>query len=440
MDRGMLKKTARLASDTVLRFPNEIVVYRYGDEYVVVSPKDGNWLVVSEKQLQVFDLLKEGKTVGDVIKLSEKESCIRLLKQIVARDFIEKDLATVNHNAHALIYLTYDCNLKCEHCYMHAQRTSGRLLTVDEYREIFKALRENGVREVTFSGGEPLIRRDVWKIVESACELGLISKIFSNGTLWTDADVDNAKRLGVKVQISIDGVDEASSACVRGPKAFAVAKDVALRLSAAGVPVDIATTPIASNLALIEKGYESFVREMRDASGGNIKFKVTLSLLPGRNLPTMTMADKKDYEQRGIRLYSISNPNGSTIPFFDEYRKGIGREICGLGRMAFTPDGEVYVCSQLDAFPSIGNVREKGIQQLIVAAKKRVTAASVNNTIPCRDCSLRHICGGGCRAERFQFVSDAEGTPSIHNLCSEVYKNTLLKMMVEATQACYNWD
>lgn len=436
----MTNKKISVALDTVLRLPDEIVIHRSGEDLVAVSPKDGNWLVMTEGQLQILEQLKCGCSIGDVLsKATDEKIAESLLKQIFARNFTEKPLS-VKPIEKALLYLTYDCNLQCEHCYMHAQRSRGKMLSTDEYKTIFKELRENGVNEATFSGGEPLVRTDLWKIIEHARGSGLIPRVFSNGTLWTDSDVEKAKVFAVKVQISIDGVDEKSCATVRGAGVFSKAKHAALRLAEAGVDVEIAMTPMLANIEAIERGYSDFVKGIRERVGQKIKFKVSLDLMPGRNVPKMTLEEKQEYTRKGSRLYSISNPDGTKIPFFDEYRKGLGRMACGLGRLVFSPDGFVYVCSQLDFLPPIGNVREIGVSCLLEEARKYVAAVSVDNTIPCRECSLRYICGGGCRAERYEYVSNSIENPSIHKPCSENQKAELVKMMVHATKECYKWD
>jgi len=433
-------KRSVIAPDTILKFPGEIVTYRHGKEVVVVSPKDGNWLVVTEYQLQILEQLKTGITIGEVLSnATDKGACLTLLKQLTARNFTEKGLSVADRDTKAMFYLTYDCNLQCEHCYMHAQRRRMAALSVEEYRCVFGGIRAGGAEEVTFSGGEPLVRSDFWQIADAAYQKGLSLKIFSNGTLWSDTDIDNAKTYGAKVQISIDGVDEKSCAIVRGANVFEKAKDTALILANAGIDVEIATTPVLANMEAIERGYADFVNEMRDRSGQKIKFKVSLNLLPGRNISRLTASQKQEYEQRGIRLYTISNSGGSQIPFFDEYRNGRARIACGIGRLVFSPDGFVYVCSRPDSFPVLGNVRDVDVSYLLVEARRRLAAASVDNTIPCRECPLRHICGGGCRADRYERVSINEEVASVHKPCSEAYKNALIKMMVQATRECYTW-
>ena len=437
----MEAKKLSIARDTVVKLPDEIVTYEHDKDYVVVSPKDGNWIVVSKSQLKILEQLRHGKSIGEVVSTAiDKRMCLTLLKQIFARNFTTKELLVADRNTKVLFYLTYECNLKCEHCYMYAQRKQAKVLSAKEYEDIFTALKQNGVEEVTFSGGEPLIRADFWEIIKSAHANGLVSKIFTNGTLWTDTDILKAKDFAVKAQISIDGVDEESCAIVRGVKVFEKAKDVAIRLANAGLDVEIATTPVFANMNAVERGYSKFVMEMLEKSGQRIKFRVSLNLLPGRHLSKLSLGEKNEYEKRGIRLYSISNPGGTQIPFFDEYRHGRGRIICGLGRLVFSPDGFVYVCSRLDPFPQIGNVRDISVPLLLKKAKERIDAASIDNTIPCRECPLRHICGGGCRADRYQYVSTSLEKPSIHNPCSEEYKMTLIKMMIQATKECYKWD
>ena len=429
-----------IALDTVLKLPYEVATYQQGEDFVVVSPKDGNWIVVSDKQLQFLAQFRYGKSVGEVVSsVTDKKSCITLLEQIFARNFTEKDLAVSNRNTKAMFYLTYECNLQCKHCYMHARHAKTNNLSASEYNVVLGGLRGNGVEEVTFSGGEPLMRTDFWEIISIAHEKGLISKVFSNGTLWTDSDIEKARDFSIKAQISIDGVDERSCATIRGANVFNKARDVAVRLANAGVDVEIATTPVFANIDAIEQGYSDFVKEMREKAGRRIKFKVSLNLLPGRHISKLTLAEKDEYMKKGLRLYSISNSGGTQIPFFDEYRSGRGRIACGLGRLVFSPDGFVYVCSRLDSFPQIGSVRNMDIPTLLEKANERMSAASVDNTLPCRDCALRHVCGGGCRSDRYEYVSCTTDKPSIHKPCSDEYKQTLVKMMIQATKECYTW-
>lgn len=435
----IMEKRVSISLETRLNLPREMATFKCGEEFVVVSPEDGNWLVVSDVQRQFLRQLGAGMTVGDVMALAQdKDACKTLLKQIFARQFTERGLIVSNCRK-AFFYLTYDCNLRCEHCYMYAQKNRGDQLSPTEYSAIFEKLKRNGVAEVTFSGGEPLMRSDFWQIVKCARDVDLKPRVFSNGTLWTELDIERAKEYLIDVQISIDGVDEASNAIVRGANVFDRAKEVAVKLAKSGVDVVIATTPVLGNSDVIEHGYADFVHEMQRMSDGRIRFRVAQDLLPGRNTVEMTPKEKQEYVQRGIRLYEVANSGGAKIPFFDEFKKWRGREVCGLGRLVFSPDGYVYVCNRMDSFPAIGNIRSCPVEKLLKKAKDRIAAASVDNTIPCRDCALRHVCGGGCRAERFEKVSCSLEEPSVHNPCSERYKMLLLEIMVHTTRACYKW-
>lgn len=434
-------KKQSVSLDAKFKFPRDITSCFSGEDVVVVSPNDGNWLVVSKPQFEIFNQLRSGKTVGDVIvKASDANECISLLKQICARRFVEKNISLSNRNSKVLFYLTYDCNLKCKHCYMHAQKSKGDCLTILEYETIFKQLKENGVVEITLTGGEPLMHHGFWEIVKCANRIGLITKVFSNGILWTENDIRLAKELGIKVQISIDGVDEISCSAVRGANVFAKAKNLVIQLAILGVDVEIATTPIWENIKYIERGYADFVKEIRERTGNKIKFRVSLNLLPGRETTRLSGVEKKEYERIGIKLYSIANPSGSEIPFFDDYKMGRGRIACGIGRLVFTPDGFAHVCSRIDRFKPIGNVKETNIPILIEKAISRLAAASVDNTIPCKECFLRHICGGGCRADRYTRVSNSLKNFSIHKPCTKEYKMTIIGMMKQATKECYTWD
>src|SRR5215212_8534521 len=80
--------------------------------------------------------------------------------------------------------LTRTCNLKCVHCYTDsaAQKYPNELST-DQCKEVLKDLADFKVPAVLFSGGEPLVRQDLFELAAYARELGLHVVLSTNGTL-----------------------------------------------------------------------------------------------------------------------------------------------------------------------------------------------------------------------------------------------------------------
>lgn len=84
--------------------------------------------------------------------------------------------------------LTYDCSLRCPHCFYYPQPTSRGALTVERLREIIESMQDTApVREVHYTGGEPFLYYDL--LVEGvalARELGARRITCSTNCYWAD--------------------------------------------------------------------------------------------------------------------------------------------------------------------------------------------------------------------------------------------------------------
>jgi Fe-coproporphyrin III synthase len=140
--------------------------------------------------------------------------------------------------------VTRSCNLLCLHCYSNseARQYEGELTTA-EGRALLDDLAAFQVPAVLFSGGEPLVRRDLWELVGYTRSLGLRPTLSTNGTLITPEVAARIKKIGFTyVGISLDGIGEVNDrfrgktgAYDRALRAFhnlrAVSQRVGLRLT-----------------------------------------------------------------------------------------------------------------------------------------------------------------------------------------------------------------
>ncbi len=105
--------------------------------------------------------------------------------------------------------VTRACNLKCVHCYAHAtdEATSSEL-TTDQGRAMIDDLAAYGVPVLLFSGGEPLVRKDMPELAAYAVEKGMRAVISTNGTLISKSVAQTLKQIGLSyVGISLDGLE-----------------------------------------------------------------------------------------------------------------------------------------------------------------------------------------------------------------------------------------
>jgi MoaA/NifB/PqqE/SkfB family radical SAM enzyme len=102
---------------------------------------------------------------------------------------------------------TNRCNLNCLHCHQDSSPTSsGSELTTSQAFKVIDNMNAAGVAVLTFSGGEPLLRRDLYDVIERANDNGMLCTIASNGTLITRKVAKNLAKVGIKrVEIGLDG-------------------------------------------------------------------------------------------------------------------------------------------------------------------------------------------------------------------------------------------
>jgi radical SAM protein with 4Fe4S-binding SPASM domain len=103
---------------------------------------------------------------------------------------------------------TRKCNLRCVHCYSSAgDKDPAEILTTGEAKSFLHDLADFGVPVILFSGGEPLLRQDIFELAQFATELGIRTALSTNGTLITDREAKKIKKAGfAEVGISLDGV------------------------------------------------------------------------------------------------------------------------------------------------------------------------------------------------------------------------------------------
>ncbi|HOS70257.1 MAG TPA: radical SAM protein [Bacillota bacterium] len=123
-------------------------------------------------------------------------------------------LAKTEGPSHAQICLTNACPQNCRYCYN--KNRSGELLNKDEIKRLIQELKEMGVVWLGFTGGEPLLNKDIVEIVESVGDDCAI-KLFTTGVNLTENLAAELKRAGLLyVTVSLDHWNEEEHDRIRG--------------------------------------------------------------------------------------------------------------------------------------------------------------------------------------------------------------------------------
>ncbi len=151
--------------------------------------------------------------------------------------------------------VTRRCNLKCVHCYAHAKNIPfDNELTTEQGKELIDDLAAFGVPVMLFSGGEPLVRKDLPQLAAYAVEKGMRAVISTNGTLITPAMARTLKEIGLSyVGISLDGMQEVNDRFRGVNGAFRSALEGIKNSQAAGIKVGLRFTVNRFNVGEIPK-------------------------------------------------------------------------------------------------------------------------------------------------------------------------------------------
>jgi AdoMet-dependent heme synthase len=144
---------------------------------------------------------------------------------------------------------TAACNLTCKHCRrLEEGATTDELSTVEAER-LIAGIAQVGKPILVFSGGEPLMRPDIWHLIEVARGHGLTLALATNGTRVDDAVADRIAASGIqRVSISLDGADATTHDAFRGLHgSFAAALAGQARLHARGVSTQVNCTVARHN-------------------------------------------------------------------------------------------------------------------------------------------------------------------------------------------------
>ena len=147
--------------------------------------------------------------------------------------------------------VTRSCNLACKHCRAeaHTEPYPGELST-QQAKTLIDSFSETGAPIIIFTGGEPLMRHDIFELVEHAGARGLRCVMAPNGTLITAENALRMKEVGIaRCSISIDGPDAQTHDAFRGvPGAFDASMRGISHLQNAGLEFQLNTTVTKNNL------------------------------------------------------------------------------------------------------------------------------------------------------------------------------------------------
>ncbi len=328
--------------------------------------------------------------------------------------------------------ITQGCNLRCLHCYNGSGKPLRSELSTSEAKRVLDDLKSCEVIWVAITGGEPLMRSDLFEIVEYARKIGLSVLLSSNGTLIDAARAARLANLELEgIQISLDGPDAATHDLQRGIEGAFKRALLGLRLLRdAGVRnLTVATVATSGNYRTvpdvlqlaIEYGAQGF-RVMNLVPGVGTERNPGLFLTPLQR--QWLYAAVKEREQRFAQDLNVfdETPAGylarGCVPDVpDDLQLPLG---CPAGRSVakISPDGFLYPCTYFTSQDSrIGDLRTDRLHDCWNKETPVLTTLRHLDHLTghCGACAFLRICGGGCRACAYNYFGHLNASdPTCH--------------------------
>jgi radical SAM protein with 4Fe4S-binding SPASM domain len=321
--------------------------------------------------------------------------------------------------------LTKKCNLRCEHCYIEAgviERDEALdELSTDECFDVIDQLATvNPEALLILTGGEPLLRRDVFAIAQRASDRGLWPVVGTNGVFITEELSERMIASGIRgVSLSLDALDAETHDRFRGVQgAWQNTVNGAEVLTKIGLPFIVQTTVGSHNHQEIPE-----IAEMAHALGARV-FNLYFLVPTGRGAFISDLTAQK-YEDIMGQLQALQRDfSGRMVvnskcaphyqrylyerepdsPFLKTFSMGAGGCPAGTHYVGIRPNGDVTPCPYLPVYG--GNLRETPFQEIWDSSKVFTDIRKRNDLGGrCGPCEFSQVCGG-CRARAFGATGD----------------------------------
>lgn len=302
------------------------------------------------------------------------------------------------------------CNLTCTHCFAGTLPRNEQPLTLAELDQLFAVLASMGAFRLGLTGGEPLLRRDFFEILDLATSHGLHPCLTTNGLLITDRIArEFARRELVWLNISVDGATADTNDRIRGQGTF---ERVMARLSVLGrhARFTLAFTITRENVKEMERCVDlaqrvgahtavfrplypvGIARQHLDLMPTFAQYSEALNTLAG-------MEARNDFNVRALDSFSPQARAESQAVTSKNWGCGAGNHVCSI-----SVGGDVNPCSFLGPNHVAANLRDRSLADIWHHSQgfQDMRAASQPG-VP-----EEETFSGGCRARALVFNGSAD--------------------------------
>lgn len=311
--------------------------------------------------------------------------------------------------------LTEACELQCRHCLARLRRSQRAELSPAEAGALAEELAAQGVRQVTLSGGEPLLRPDWSEIAGRLGAQGIEVQLISNGQTLDRCVARRARAAGVRrVLLSLDGLEPTHDAIRGRTGAYRAVVRAARALDAAGLSFGVLTTVLAANRRELEQlgwhvaawgasVWQVWLGIPQDRSGlwlapralpGVVRRLVALH----RGVPILRLGDNLGTGCDSGALRTWTTALGAVVAPPPAGQRGFSGCEAGRQVLGIRSDGTIAGCLALPPGRDLGTVRASTLGRLAAAVADERLHRLRRLAGRCLECAAAERCGGGCHA------------------------------------------
>ena len=343
--------------------------------------------------LAIYELGRTNNPVEAAQNLFEQKICgnVALTASLLGKmqEELKKNHKTKNN---CYIHVTFNCNLRCSHCYAEAGESSEEM-DLRQFETVVREAIENRFRQIIITGGEPMVHSQRDKMLETAKKYrgrgtNLVLRTNLTGC-FAEKDFTALSESFDQVVVSIDG-NEHTHDTRRGAGSY--------RNAVHNLETYTRVNATASNAAELSLACVLCADDINGEPGTNVRElarKLGVKRIRFRPLLPLGRAAKTDEPVMCEGLMEHVSP--------DEMLQSAMRPLttCGIGQNLFVrPNGDCYPCyAWCGDHTYIGNLFEHGLQAILSSPQfRRLEECTVDTISTCRNCSSRYLCGGACRA------------------------------------------
>ena len=419
--------------------PKNITIYSKNQNKIIFNPETVSWLKVDEMEYKMFLDLKDNSYNNLENELDEK------IKGFIFKLVIEKIIYVGNNpNIHfkevkpkLTVYYspTETCNLRCLYCYADANSVIDNpictYLKEDtiKAKEIITQITDTDAEQIVFTGGEPLLRKDIFELAIFAKSKGLKTAILTNGTLINDSNYFNFKCFDY-VKMSLDSSEPEINDSTRGLGTFKKVINAVKLLKSIDIDIRLASVITKRNMEYMEE-LVNFMEKELDVKNHNISTHISQGRGKVDNLECScdeVLEFRRKYINAKLSSKNIKNMTSLLQPMI---KRHVARKHCGAGvkEIYINSKGEVFPCRLMyENEHCLGNLFEIKLKEILKTKKLKdiQNMVYVENITTCKGCEIKYICGGGCRHTHSCYTGSLTETNS--DLC-KILKNEIEDML-----------